>query len=538
MPTRFGITPESLFQGLRRSDSKNPLTTCHGITSSGRPCRRALADAVNKLNAASNGFDDEESSVVAVLEENEIGSEITAFFCWQHKDQAEQYHVGRAKVMELKTRGSLEDMLSNMGLKDVDEVRSAMSTRSKPRQRKERRQSKGLQEPLMTVADEALDGPRLHGQNRTQDRLEPHDPRHEISPHNEQRRRREYARRDYERRPRKLHPQPSLWDMLCGCLSETDRDLQYNRPARQQRQPTHSNPSNAIATVPLGRPEMAQVKLSSAAHQRHDSKLSTPITTPDRVKHSTPARNTGASPNSNLLQVPAQRPPLRETHSQPTVIRKPVTQRPTDKTKRWISAEDPATAPHPSDNSKMGQAMSVIPGNASMKLASDLMAEMSKIQQDPREGYIYIYWLTASHASLADGAGGSLLYDSPRRGSHSPNAGPNIATPKSSDTVLLKIGRTDNVHRRLNQWQLQCGYKPLLVRSYPPPETGRKVMHVHRVERLIHLELGEKNVKWDCTHCGREHREWFEVKGREGVRDVDRIIEKWMDWGGRWDHGQ
>lgn len=58
----FLNTPEAL---LGRSDSKNPATTCRGITGSGRPCRRALAVGKNGLtNAESVG------GVITVLKQD------------------------------------------------------------------------------------------------------------------------------------------------------------------------------------------------------------------------------------------------------------------------------------------------------------------------------------------------------------------------------------------------------------------------------------------------------------------------------------
>jgi hypothetical protein len=110
----------------------------------------------------------------------------------------------------------------------------------------------------------------------------------------------------------------------------------------------------------------------------------------------------------------------------------------------------------------------------------------------------------------------------------------------------LKIGRAQNVQRRLNQWTRQCGYNLSLIRYYPYhpttlsdtdvnelPRTPRKVKNAHKVERLIHIELGEmrqgKGEK--CVVCGREHREWFEVEGsKEGVRAVDEVVRRWVGW--------
>jgi hypothetical protein len=122
------------------------------------------------------------------------------------------------------------------------------------------------------------------------------------------------------------------------------------------------------------------------------------------------------------------------------------------------------------------------------------------------------------------------------------------ATPDTSSnkTMLIKIGRAQNVQRRLNQWTRQCGYNVSLIRYYPyhptssdqntPPKTPMKVPNVNKVERLIHLELAGQKAKGDskCNTCGREHREWFEVEAsRKGVAAVDEVIRRWVGWGER-----
>ncbi|KAK4169034.1 meiotically up-regulated gene 113-domain-containing protein [Cladorrhinum sp. PSN259] len=70
----FANTPESR---LGRSDSKDPLTTCRGITSSGRPCRRSLAE------------DDSPAAKARLKAKLRVKSpNDEAMYCWQHKDQA------------------------------------------------------------------------------------------------------------------------------------------------------------------------------------------------------------------------------------------------------------------------------------------------------------------------------------------------------------------------------------------------------------------------------------------------------------------
>ena len=109
-------------------------------------------------------------------------------------------------------------------------------------------------------------------------------------------------------------------------------------------------------------------------------------------------------------------------------------------------------------------------------------------------------------------------------------------------TIMLKIGRANNVTRRMNEWQRQCGYALNLVRWYPylsSSPTGRrdssaivkKVPFVKRVERMIHLELQTQQVLRKCGACRKEHREWFEVEASQaGVRGVDGVVRRWVGW--------
>jgi hypothetical protein len=238
--------------------------------------------------------------------------------------------------------------------------------------------------------------------------------------------------------------------------------------------------------------------------------------------------------------------------------------------------------------------LSLIPPNTSPPTASALLAELTKpISPYDEEGYIYIFWLTPqSKSAPSETTVRSLLTPSPARPRYArrisdvmtefsfdgnndleaPRGGGQKGAGAGMRTIMLKIGRANNVTRRMNEWQRQCGYALNLVRWYPyvsssntpspspkrqspgslypdlsrPPLTsGRrssdavhKVPNVKRVERLIHLELAENQVKRRCTACGKEHREWFEVEASQaGVKAVDETVRRWVGWAERMDVG-
>ncbi|KFX97584.1 hypothetical protein O988_04789 [Pseudogymnoascus sp. VKM F-3808] len=214
-----------------------------------------------------------------------------------------------------------------------------------------------------------------------------------------------------------------------------------------------------------------------------------------------------------------------------------------------IESKRPQPARGPSSHTQ--QLLSLIPKAASPQVTSLLLAELSKPpSQLDDEGYIYIFWLTpTSHPQTPPAEAAPSLLDYPsrpqpgkRRTSEALQAFSSGTESDARKTILLKIGRASNVQRRLNEWSRQCGYNLSLVRYYPyqPSSPGvqvgtpRKVPCAHRVERLIHLELSGMRARGGggCESCGREHREWFEVEAtREGVRSVDEVVRRWVDWG-------
>jgi hypothetical protein len=204
-------------------------------------------------------------------------------------------------------------------------------------------------------------------------------------------------------------------------------------------------------------------------------------------------------------------------------------------------------------SSRTGEFLSLIPPSTSPQTTALLLAELAKpFSQHDDDGYIYMFWLTPeslpsnppseiapSLLSTCDQrrASGTLSPSRPTGQRRTSDVLNSFATTISNKkTILLKIGRAQNVQRRLNQWTRQCGYNLSLIRFYPYSSTmtPRKVPNVHKVERLIHIELGAKRAGRNCDACGKQHREWFEVEAsREGVRAVDEMVRRWVDWAER-----
>jgi hypothetical protein len=209
----------------------------------------------------------------------------------------------------------------------------------------------------------------------------------------------------------------------------------------------------------------------------------------------------------------------------------------------------------------------LIPPTLSVKTAQRLQQELSKpFSEQDEPGYIYIFWLTDSPISPQGTPGGTP------NGTPSKSSGgrSNLRNPSEAlqqvvadaensqqgQRILLKIGRANNVQRRLHEWSTQCGYNLSLIRFYPHvsasspgsassklttqslnKEVGKKVPNSHRIERLIHLELGdnpENRPLVQCEVCKRTHKEWFSVEAsRAGLRGVDEVVKKWIEYGER-----
>lgn len=433
-------TPEAL---VKRTDSKNPNTTCRGVTGSGRPCRRPLSDDGSKkpkYGKRQLRVDDPSDPTL---------------YCWQHKDQATsstQSSPGPQVVNQpiLEGRTSVDSLTGRLGL---------LSTSGKP----SRPSNPASGTPSYNYGGEYQSGPTGDSQSGTGMKLK------EFS-------------------------------FCCFRMP-----LYFEDPTEAPR--PHPTPLQQVpATSSYGRPNQS---------------------------------------SNNFLSPSSSSKPHRPS----------------------ISSQTP---------SNTSQFMSVIPPDAPPETASKLIKELAKpVSKQDEEGYIYIFWLTPESKSSSEPAvkARSLLEPTARsldapgmrptggdrrpsdvlrsfadaagsvamRSATAPRTRSNPGLGEGDETkLLLKIGRANNVMRRMNEWKRQCGYDLSLIRFYPYIQSGsgvepRKMPHSHKVERLIHLELSGLGLrvgdKGACDACGREHKEWFEVDAtREGVMRVDEAIRRWADW--------
>ncbi|KAF2680618.1 DUF1766-domain-containing protein [Lentithecium fluviatile CBS 122367] len=505
----IGRTPESL---IARSDSRNPATTCKGVTKSGRHCRRAI-DA--KPSSGDNGV----LAVVSVVgdsDEEETGA--AAFYCWQHKDQAPAAggpDGQETQLYPLQERNSIDTLVARLGVLEVDELAHTSSQRR--RQSRQDQRSSGNRPPSRVNRPSTwnhVEGPLM------------------SVPSDIMAEKNRISQRPGGSGPRKKN---GFWASLC-CISAEDDYVEVVRHKKR---------------VPNQLPPMTTVQQPSEA----------PRSAPQRTQKS---RTSGSS------SVPARKP-LGEKQARPL---------------NKMSSR-------PSETSML---LSYIPKSLNPQTASALLAELSKpISQHDEEGYIYIFWLTPESLGPAPSSTASTLLappsrpeqnrrtsdvlrqysvrrpQRPRPGTARQRSGDENAITPEKDNILLKIGRANNVTRRMNEWTRQCGYSLSLVRYYPyvsstpspspnpsphasPANTRRqsynsqrpsdptrrvsegvrKVPHAHRVERLVHIELGDQRVTKKCDACGKDHREWFEVDAsREGVTKVDDVIKRWVAWAER-----
>lgn len=494
-------TPESL---LSRSDSRNPATTCKGITATGRPCKRTIATSAKgsptSIRVARN-------EVVTILSPEDNGQGTRAFYCWQHQEQAEsplflddRSGMKTSSKVQLRQRTSFDTLADRLGILELNHDGAS------PKKTHGRQHAK----PMRKQEDSPRNKQNVPGPLFSSSENHSH---HQAT--------RRGTKDDY----------PLTFSLFCCFQPRKPLPTPIRRPAQDMKSPQFSKASLSSPIEPVSptRPPSTPkqpLQTHNPTSRNPYSQTTTPtttITTPDRpILPRDPSSHTAAllSLIPQTLQPELVADLLKE-------LAKP------------ISASDlegfiyifwltPSTSPSPSKET------------TSALLKPPPLPPSSRPSPHDRKSSDLIRNYTAS----------------------SPSAAANPDTEKS--TIFIKIGRASNVQQRMNQWSRQCKHKVTVLRYYPiqsssspfssssspfptpqaspnsksSPSTASpsrspplKVPHAHKVERLIQLELRDSQVEVNCEGCGKVHREWFEVEGsRAEIGRVDAVIKRWVNW--------
>ncbi|KAI1371347.1 DUF1766-domain-containing protein [Hypoxylon crocopeplum] len=188
-------TPESL---LGRADSKNPATTCRGITAGGRPCRRALNSSPGSSPAAPR------TNVNGLRVDDPRDPDL---YCWQHKDQANSSARSspgpRTNVTPiLESRESIETLIDRLGIVEA--------------------QRQGRRPPHNTAK------PPRHGDNHRYEKIA-------------------QSGKTNVTQPPKRKPKTKKVSFCC-CFTITE--VEEERPVRPQPRPIQSAPAKPISSRP------------------------------------------------------------------------------------------------------------------------------------------------------------------------------------------------------------------------------------------------------------------------------------------------
>lgn len=477
-------TPESL---VSRQDSKNPATTCKGITSNGRPCRRALA--ASRQSSPNTNLNSRDGVVAFISADGNDHEGAAAFFCWQHKEQAESLAASnqcgrKAGVVRLQERSSLDTLVDRLGILELEASQTpttAGNVNANTRPARKEHLPKNWQNvpgPLLSMS-----APKLASEK-------------------------DRANKHARQRP-KQHTN-FMFSFSC-CMRSSDKNESIPAPVRRgSGQGADYQARTAKMPSSVRRPEVSTP--TPAQRKQHVDHMSTTLTVP------------------NLAWASYQKPPF----SRPSLARDPPS-----RTQEFLAMLPTALSP---------QTTSLLLAELAKPISDhDEPGYIYMFWLTPETSPIPTHEAT----SLLLKAPGSKPPTRNRRTTdiirqYDPSS------PTNKPNILLKIGRASNVQRRMNQWSRQCNHNLSVLRFYPylssspsspssppaPPSSSpssdspRKVPHAHKVERLIHLELAHLRVKRSCATCGKEHREWFEVEGcRESIEEVDRVIRRWVDYG-------
>ena len=469
-------TPESLIQ---RSDSKNPGTTCKGITSAGRPCRR---DIRSSPQASPTGNRKSKSGVIAVLQpQDEEHEGAAAYFCFQHKDQAQTLAGGsqdgrQTNIVPVQQRTSIDTLVDRTGVLDIEEDELPSKGRHK------RAHARPARKETLPRKWQDVDGPliAISGEKQTG--------------------------RGTQRRQAK--GQTNISFSLFCCTNSADQDALP--PPRVQRR---SKSEHTYVSVPT---PLSIQQTERPGHRPSDSRL--PVRQASgspRPSHVVQERNSTTLPSRPSAQQ------HRSSHTQDLLTLMPTTLSP-QTTSLLLAELAKPVSPHDEE------------GYIYMFWLTDDTIAAPDVQAASS---------LLSHGASSTTNGGRKS-DVVAQGLNK-NASSKSKTMLLKIGRASNVQRRMNEWNRQCGYKLSLiRFYPYLPTSPMPsrpntsppasPSAPQKVPHAHRVERLIHLELAERRVKRDCESCGKEHREWFEVESsRNGLRGVDEVIRRWTEWGMR-----
>lgn len=464
-------TPESL---IPRSDSKNPATTCKGITGSGRPCRRPLGSSPQSspINKGSK------NGVLAVLQSDDQNDGAAAFFCWQHKGQANALVNGdqsgrNANVVPLQKRTSIDTLADRLGVLDIEPDISSRETKGRTAH------SRTARKETLPRKWQDVDGPLIavsHEKERTR------------------------VKDTKNRQPR------SNLALFC-CIRSVESDSVP--PPRVQIHDEKHDHTHTTSKVPS----------SLQAPERHnfrrldERESGSPLPTrsnhrnpwPDTIRP--PAYKHRSSQTQDLLSlIPTTLSP-QTTSLLLAELAKPVSTHDEEGFIYMFWLTDAAThIPEPQAALSLLSEAAVATPNGRGK--SDILQSYAQSPRGKTAG------ATKQPASILLKIGRASNVQR-RMNQWTAQCGYNLSLVRFYPYVPTTTA--------------QPGTPP---RS--PAVAPQKVPNAHKVERLIHLELAGQRVKRNCESCGKEHREWFEVESsREGLRKTDEIIRRWVSWSQR-----
>ncbi|KAI5806458.1 meiotically up-regulated gene 113-domain-containing protein [Peziza echinospora] len=472
-------TPEAQQAARNRQVSKDSGSVCRGVNvSTGEPCRNKLS---TKPGAATSGL------ITRIDGQN-------AFYCWRHKEQAKERVLQHAQAVDTsaaqavaaaapRRRASMDGLIERVQAMAITnpnaEAEAVVSSSS-------RRQSKASRKSVVKVqAQELQNSTEVFVQQQQQATVTVHHHHHfhhDVPP---------------PLPPRSQHKHKVI-TLLTGLFNRIP--FSASTAAKIQRREhlflDETTSNLTLAPPPIQPPE---------EKRRKPRTPSTPNS----------GRNNRKDPNQHVsFDSSPQGPPLPHMA---------------------VDARRPQPSALVNRSRITDSVTSAIPDHLSGPTQQRLRKVTSKpFSASDVPGYIYIF---------------SLTNDSPNRpGISESNSNDPNNSPSANPRVLMKIGRAVNVQSRLRQHEKQCNYDLTLIRYYPhiPSDDSlqvdvRKVPNVHRIERLIHLELQDdakcypQELKHKCNVCHKIHQEWFSIEASDdGVRRLDELVSRWIEWGEYW----